>query len=504
MNKKAFRLIVFFIISISLLAVDLQSRTRRNSHHTSSESSIPINLKTTSDNLSTALNKLFGTKIAVRSTTSVKIVAIADGQVLYSRNSRRPLVPASTMKLLTSSTALVKLGSNYKLKTSISTDDSTAPSKTIHGNVFLRGGGDPFLTTDDLRKMIQYMKSLGIDSIHGDIIADDSFFDQLYERKECIDEYTSIKLPLMSGLSIEENSMTVVVSAGRKNGEKVVVNVTPSLPTIRIQNTATTTRLRRSYPSVHINWSGDVPILVVSGRISSNRSPRHYTIPVQFPAWFAGVLFHSILHDEGIKVSGATKLGKTPLKTRQLAVLETPIMDVVNQMNKSSDNYAAEMMLKLLGAELRGTPGSLQSGLDVICDFLDEIGIDQSSYDIYDGSGISHSDQISSDAMVAILTAMYKHQDIFPLFYNSLSTAGVDGTLSQRMLGTYAENNLHAKTGTLHGVTSLAGYVTSADGEILAFSVNSNDFGRGRSRLKNIQDRLGAILANFSRGKIQG
>ncbi len=353
--------------------------------------------------------------------------------------------------------------------------------------------------------MVKYLRTTGIESISGDIIADESFLDGLYDRKDWSDEYTSIKTPLMSGLSIEENSIAVMVSAPLKAGQKIQVSTTPYLSSLRIENNAVSVHtIYRVRPSIRIEWNDENPTLYITGKMRAGTGWRTYTVPVKRPAWYAGMILKAALEEEGIRVEGTVRLGKTPKHVKELLANETPITDIITIMNKRSNNFAAEMMLKVLGAEVRGTPGSAAAGLSVIRQFLGELGISQTDYEIHDGSGISHSDQISSDILIAVLRTMYQRKNIFDYFYQSLATAGVDGTLRRRMLGTDAENNLHAKTGTLSGVTSMAGYVTSADGEILVFSMISNDFGRGRRRCKSIQDRIGIILANYTRNKSTG
>lgn len=454
--------------------------------------------------LEPSLDRLFRTSSRI-SGTAVKIIAAEDGSTLYSRNSGIQMTPASTMKLITSATALAKLGPHYKFRTSICIEDSLVRLGVIRGNLYLRGGGDPYLTADDIARMVKYLRTTGIESISGDIIADESFLDDLYDRKDWSEEYTSIKLPLMSGLSIEENSIAVLVSAPSKIGQRIQVSTTPYFSSLRIENSAVSAHTRdRVRPSMRIEWDDGYPILYVTGKMRAGSGWRTYTVPVRRPAWYAGAILKAALEGEGIRVDGTVRCGKTPKHAKELLANETPITDIITIMNKRSDNFAAEMMLKVLGAEIRGTPGSAAAGLHVIRQFLAEIGIPQSEYEIHDGSGISHSDQITSDLLVAVLRTMYQRKEIFDHFYNSLATAGVDGTLHRRMIGTDAEKNLHGKTGTLSGVTSLAGYVTSADGEILAFSMISNDIGRARRRAKSIQDRIGIILANYSRNKTNG
>jgi D-alanyl-D-alanine carboxypeptidase/D-alanyl-D-alanine-endopeptidase (penicillin-binding protein 4) len=231
---------------------------------------------------------------------------------------------------------------------------------------------------------------------------------------------------------------------------------------------------------------------------------RVYSIPVRCPAWYAAALFRKYLQDEGVTVDGGARVGDAPRGNRQLAENNDPIVAVLTAMNKESDNFAAEMVLRTLGAENDHPPGTATKGIKAINDFLDDIGVSPASHRIYDGSGRSHQNAVSADAFVELLRYMYSRRDLFYAFYSTLPSAGVDGTLQYRMSGTDAAGNLRAKTGTLHGVTSLAGYVKSADEELLVFSITFQDFSSGRRRYKSLQDRIGVMLASFSRDQSSG
>jgi D-alanyl-D-alanine carboxypeptidase/D-alanyl-D-alanine-endopeptidase (penicillin-binding protein 4) len=168
-------------------------------------------------------------------------------------------------------------------------------------------------------------------------------------------------------------------------------------------------------------------------------------------------------------------------------------------LNKISDNLSAENTLKILGAEKRGAPGSARSGIYETKQFLAQFGIDTTKFLMVDGSGVSHYNLLTAEMLVQLLVGMAHRPEWFPLFYASLPVAGVDGTLSNRMKGTPAEGNLRAKTGSISGVSSLSGYVTSQDGEMLAFSILMQHFLGGHRPYREVQDRMGVRLAGFSR-----
>jgi serine-type D-Ala-D-Ala carboxypeptidase/endopeptidase (penicillin-binding protein 4) len=168
-------------------------------------------------------------------------------------------------------------------------------------------------------------------------------------------------------------------------------------------------------------------------------------------------------------------------------------------MNKVSDNLSAELILKTLGTTVPGAPGSSQGGVFAANRFLSTLGIDTSRINITDGSGLSYHDLLTAEMICQLLEGMSRQADLFPLFRQSLPIAGVDGTLRNRMKRTPAEGNLRAKTGTISGVSSLSGYVKTLDGETLAFSMTMQNFIYPTRLYQRAQDRIGALLAGFSR-----
>ncbi|MFQ5584873.1 MAG: D-alanyl-D-alanine carboxypeptidase/D-alanyl-D-alanine-endopeptidase [Calditrichia bacterium] len=172
--------------------------------------------------------------------------------------------------------------------------------------------------------------------------------------------------------------------------------------------------------------------------------------------------------------------------------------------NKESDNLSAELILKTAGAELNNAPGTAKKGISAIYEFLDEIGIDSTSYKLADGSGVSRYNLVTPDLIIELLKAMHRDFRVQAEFKTSLSIAGVDGTLKRRMKNTAAEDKLRAKTGSLEGVSSLAGYTATADGETLAFSMIMEHFVVSNASIRKIQDRIGVLISAFSRNPLAG
>jgi D-alanyl-D-alanine carboxypeptidase/D-alanyl-D-alanine-endopeptidase (penicillin-binding protein 4) len=171
---------------------------------------------------------------------------------------------------------------------------------------------------------------------------------------------------------------------------------------------------------------------------------------------------------------------------------------VVIYLNKVSDNLAAEAILKTLSAEKFGSPGTSRAGGSLVKAFIAATGADTSRIVIGDGSGLSRYNLASPATIVHLLCTMYRRTDVFDVFFGSLPVAGIDGTLDTRMKGTPAEGNLRAKTGTLSGVSSLSGYVTTADGVPLAFSIMMTGFPNSTRAYRDVQDAIGVYLSSLN------
>jgi D-alanyl-D-alanine carboxypeptidase/D-alanyl-D-alanine-endopeptidase (penicillin-binding protein 4) len=217
------------------------------------------------------------------------------------------------------------------------------------------------------------------------------------------------------------------------------------------------------------------------------------------PALSAATTLSADLQAAGITFTGEIIAGQTPKGAKEIAQMSHSIFDVLSNMNKVSDNHSAITIFKLLGAKQKSNPGSLQSGQEVVESFLTEIGVNRYSFEILEGSGLSRYNKIHADLYMKLLKYMYDDRFLFDYFYNTLSVAGVDGTLMKRMIGTAGEGNIHAKTGTLNGVSSLCGYAVDGDSEILIFFIVMNGFSGNSKKMHTVQDDFAISLAGFSR-----
>ena len=213
----------------------------------------------------------------------------------------------------------------------------------------------------------------------------------------------------------------------------------------------------------------------------------------------AGNFLSSDLSSMGVNVQGTVIAGVTPTGAKEVAQFSHSLYDVLAYMLKESDNHSAITIFKLLGAKYKSTPASLEDAQEVMISFLNEVGIDRYSFEILEGSGLTRYNKVNAEMYIKLLKYMYDDRFTFDYFMNSLSIAGKDGTLKKRMIGTEAEGNVYAKTGTINSVSALSGYVIDKDNEVLIFYIVMNGFGGNASNMRAAQDDVAITLAGFFR-----
>jgi D-alanyl-D-alanine carboxypeptidase/D-alanyl-D-alanine-endopeptidase (penicillin-binding protein 4) len=362
---------------------------------------------------------------------------------IYSVNHTSSMIPASNTKLFTTATALQIMGSDYILHTIILSDNNAINDGILDGNIYIKGMGNSVFTTENLDSLVKMIAKSGLKKITGNVIGDDTFFDDVYTRDDWIkDEKANVKLPPISALVIDRNRKYV---RRKKRGR----------------------------------W-------------------RTYKVNVNNPPQYSAELIQQKLIQEGIEVIGTAKTGETPPSATVLGQSSVNLRELIQSINKNSDNFLAECLFKTIGAIASGKQGNSFYSTQAILTFIEDNAIYSEGTAVVDGSGISRYDQITVGAIVGLLEKMYFDLKNFPDFYNSLSIAGVDGTLEDRLIKDDGPINFRGKTGTLNGVSSLSGYLTTKSGDELIVSMIF-EFTRGGSRkYRNSQDKIIEILNDWN------
>lgn len=442
-----------------------------------------------------------------RSQAGVKIVALRTGEVLYERNAHLLFHPASNQKLLTSAAAFVLLGEDFQFKTSLACDSAALGNGVINGDLALIGRGNPDLSTGDLSQLAQTLVQQGIREVTGNLICDDFYFDDVRWGSGWMwDDDPSSDHSRFSALTINDNTVQVGVAPSMTLGKPGQIMINAPSPFVEFINASLTVARRSQIDSLGLprvaidrRWRENENVYVISGAIGMDEAPRYETMNVLDPALLAGHIMRDVLLLNGVTVRGGIYRGFGPSKMRVLAEHNAPLLPVLTNLNKISDNLTAELVLKTIGAERFGRPGAAEKGAHAMRLFLQSAGMDTLAFKAADGSGVSRYNLLTPGGLLDLLVSMWQREALRPAFVSTLPIAGVDGTLRHRMKGTSAQGVLRAKTGSLAGVSSLSGYTLTAEGEELAFSMMMQHYLVRDSAVRGLQDRIGEALTSFRR-----
>lgn len=444
----------------------------------------------------------------------VHVVSLQKNDVLYKANESKSLIPASNMKLLTTAAALEYLGPDFTYTTTVFLDGSVRRGE-FSGNIFVRGAGDPSMSTfflanpmDIFERWADALDSLGIRAIRGNIIGDDSYFDNTtwgpgWAWDDILYPFSS----QISALSFNDNKVDFLLVPGNAPGTPASVTMQPNNAYMTVINNVITGQIgettnilpiREAYSNV-VELTGSLEL-----DTTGTPTPLLQTVTVDNPTQFMMSLFKQTLENRGIRVQGGVfsiaewddRVNYTSLSPL-CYYTSPPLRQIVHIINTNSHNLAAEMLLKTMAKEITGT-GSFDKGSEVLRNFVAQYGIPQESVSIADGSGLSRANLLTPRQITTVLAAMYRSRYRAD-FINSLASPSQPGTLATRMQGTRAEQNLQAKTGSMGHVCALSGYVTSRDKEPLAFSLILNNFTVPQSLARNLQDLFVMRLASFQR-----
>lgn len=357
-------------------------------------------------NAQARIDKLLTHDMFETSQLGLMVYDLTADSVIYAHNERQLMRPASTMKVVTAITALDKLGGSYQFKTALYYT-GTIQNRTLTGDLYCVGGFDPKFGRDDMRAFTHCMKTLGVDTIRGNLYADKS----------------------MKDLDVLGEGWC---------------------------------------------WDDDNPVL----------SPLVYRRKDHFMTEF-----EKELREAGIQVEAFSSVAKCPAEAIRICERTHSIDQILLPMMKKSDNLYAEALFYQLVPRENGRTVTAKEARSVVRRLINKVGLDASRYKIADGSGLSLYNYVSVELLVKLLKYGYQHQNIYHHLLPSMPTAGVDGTLKKRLRGTHTHGKVWAKTGTLTGVTSLAGYCEASNGHLLCFAIINQGVMYGKNG-RAFQDRV--------------
>jgi serine-type D-Ala-D-Ala carboxypeptidase/endopeptidase (penicillin-binding protein 4) len=440
----------------------------------------------------------------------ILIVDAATGSTLYELNADKYFVPASNMKLFTTAMALAKLGPEYRFRTTLETRGSVSPDGVLSGDLYLVGRGDPNLSNRKfpyelkeefdgppekaLAELADALVAKGVKQIAGDVIGDDSYFPrEPYPNGWEIDDMVWEYGAAVSAIVVDDNIVTLTLTAGDTAGAPVQTAVTPATPDFLVQNDVVT-----SAPEIKsdltLTREPNSKSVVVRGSLPARSTSRKLLLALHEPAEHAAALLRDLLVQRGVKIDGTSRAKHLPepASGTPRAVLaehvSVPLGDSVKLVNKISQNLHTEMLLR---AAARNTAiwNSPDDLMKFPIDFYTAAGIPTGDVIQTDASGLSRHDLVTPRAIVALLNYA-QSQSWFAPYFASLPVAGVDGTLETLMKNTISANRIHAKTGSVEHVRTRSGYADTVAGRRLIFSFMSNNQGGKNHEASDTLDGL--------------
>jgi len=422
---------------------------------------------------------------------SMSVADAASGESWFRHKGAKLLIPASTMKLFTSAVALDKLGPDHRFTTDIRRKKDT---------LYLVGNGDPVLQLEHLEQLARTAaRSLQKKPI-AHIVVDDSFFaggvlPPGFDKKNTDAAYRAS----VGAVALHGGTAKVSVSPGRE-GAAPRVAISPPGRYVRIQNKALSVSGSGSTIRLHMKPDGDHSKVVVTGRIGRKRKnrPTWAVRRLEHPPLATGYAFAALLAKHcACKVTEKVTLGTAPKKSASIATHRSaPLSAVIAVMNKESNNFIAEMLLRALARKPTKPmePVTWADGQQTVRQWTTRnLSIEPNSFAYHNGSGLYDGGLFSTDQVARLLTVMNQHKDR-EIYRASLAVAGQDGTLKGRLMGTATTGRMVGKTGTLNDVSALSGYVRTRNGQRLAYSILVNNTGGATRQMRKIQDRLVSIL----------
>jgi serine-type D-Ala-D-Ala carboxypeptidase/endopeptidase (penicillin-binding protein 4) len=427
--------------------------------------------------------------------------------IIYAKNQEKSFIPASCMKLFTTAATLDTLGCNYSFKTNIYQKGTIDAQGVLHGDLIIRGSGDPSIsgryrnrkTTAIFEELADQLLAAGIRKVQGNLVADATYFDKQELgwgwSHDYLDAWYAARV---AALSFNDNCIDAYVSGNDKVGEPAIIRFDP--PTsyaTPINKVITTSRNKKA--AISWDWIPNTQQIEFQGTVPVHSGAILHYIAVDNPTIFALTVLKETLAKKGIQISGQLIAIQQPLPSpitpdlRPVANYTSPqLCDLMKKVNKNSQNFFAEQLIKTTGA-IKYQSGSYDAGIKAVEELMQRAKIDKEGYEQVDGSGLSAYNQVTPEQMVGILKYMYRHV-YHQTYYDSLSIPGVDGTLRSRFRN--LSSRMRGKTGSIKMVSSLAGYLTTKSGEPIAFAILFNNIPNHWSAIA-IEDKLVTRIAEF-------
>jgi D-alanyl-D-alanine carboxypeptidase/D-alanyl-D-alanine-endopeptidase (penicillin-binding protein 4) len=427
---------------------------------------------------------------------SARIGEADTGVVWAESGAALALNPASNMKVLTAALALDRLGAEYRLVTGLYGEIQAGRVDPL----VLRGHGDPSLSSDDLRQLARALQHLGVTDV-GNILVDqsrfgDQFVPPAFEQQP--NEWAAFRAPV-SAVALDRNAVTLTVLPTRA-GEPARIWFDP--PGVVSVDGAVETGRPGTGEAIQLSMEARADALLahVSGHAAEGLPRLRFDRRQDDPRRAPGLALGSILGECGVRVQGSVALGGSTVKQRLVFHESAPLAHLLAELGKNSDNFYAEMILAVLGADASAAPAQTQDGARALHAWLAGRGLASPETRIVNGSGLFDANRISARTITGVLEAAYRNPAIYPEFLAQFAIGGVDGTLRSRFRNLSPKRSIRAKTGTLSGAIGLSGYALSERGQApIAFSFLINQIegntGEARQRIDKVVEAIARTRA---------
>ena len=454
--------------------------------------SLPV-LSIDLDSLTECIDQIIYDELPEGTDIALMVYDLTNDTTLYAYREKIMCRPASVQKVITSVTALSSLGADYKFYTKLRTQGTIGKDSVLNGNLYLVGGLDPAFNEHELRSMVNDLKKAGVKKINGTLYADVSIMDTMYWATGwCWDDAPASFQPYISPLMVHEGFVGIEVKPTVK-GQAPEVNLYPANNYIKVVNKSITRNDSLGPLSITRDWMHNDNTIVVEGNCKRRQST---DLSVVGSADFTFALFRQYLDEAGISY-GKYGWGNCPVMARDISVVSHGLPSIIKEALKESNNLYAEAMFLQTGRIQYPKGIRFKDAAKFLQNFVSrKFGMFSASFNIVDGCGLSMYDLCSPQFMVDMLSLIYKNNELYSIMYKSLPISGVDGTLKTRLNNKTTLNKVHAKTGSVTGSCTLAGYIHTADGRDLAFCI-MNEGAVKMVPSRNVQDKICTVLCEL-------
>jgi D-alanyl-D-alanine carboxypeptidase/D-alanyl-D-alanine-endopeptidase (penicillin-binding protein 4) len=417
-------------------------------------------------------------------------IGVTPDEIIFKSQENKAFIPASVTKVITATVILSELGPATRLKTVLKGNTAGLDGDKLKGDLCLVGAGDPSFVSENMWVLVNNFTRTGIKQILGDLVIDDTLFDQVaFDESRLKNRVDRAYDAPVGAMSFNWNSINVYVRP-TKLGSTATVLLDPATEYAKLDSSVITSS-KATEISVAQTTVGGIQKIKVKGNIHHKSEEKVYYIPISNPALWSGYNLKAFLSQRGIELLGSIKQGVCGNKANELAISESkPIEQMIKDMNKFSNNFVAEMLIKLL-ASRNEKPASLQEGVRFIQNYLKKHGYNESEIKITNPSGLTRDNWVTARALWRLLYEAYGNLAINAELVSSLPIAGLDGTLKNRLKDEAIQRRVRAKTGYINGVVSLCGYYSNSQNKIVpfVFLYNGKD---SESKVREVMDN--AIL----------